>query len=96
MEWEQICEVCPLKNPKERDLIRRRFDRIARLETFIEHLARIVPLDWGRIAEELKNEISYEAIASGLNIVDKSTLVGPIDSKIHAEMKKEQDVRYNI
>jgi len=96
MEQQRICKVCPLKNKQNRDLIFFRIDRIARLEEFLKGLARIALLDWGAVAEKLKKEISIEAIASGLNIVDRSVWIGAIDSQIHAAMKSEQEARDKI
>jgi len=93
---ENLCEICLLKDKKKRDLILFRIERMAKLEKFLEALARITLLDWGAVADKLKNEISIEAIASGLNIVDRVVWIGAIDSQIHAEMKNEEEARNTI
>lgn len=88
----RLCEVCVIKDQSKMEALLRRIDRIAKLEAFLSGLARIALLDWGKVSDKLKNEVSLEAIASGLNIIERETIIGFIDKNIHDEMERQKTI----
>lgn len=57
-------------------------------KTFAECLGKLLPIDWGRLADQMSNEISIEAVAYGLYCIDDLGSFPVLNKKISDEIDR--------